>query len=214
MKNSGGQMYARRISHEVKGVLSGSSSTEITQEMNALITALAVPYKDFILYHDDDSESATTLKNSGSISGVTVDGPHFIETRGPQYATLRDFTFTVTAEYPLAGTNNFLLSFSESVTNDGGGPKFVVLEAVVGLPQKQQVREYTTYTAVQEGSAEGYKTWPTVPPPIWPGDLLHAPMIRRMSPDKYGKGYQRFGLSWRYVFASPVPLTGLPHLWT
>lgn len=213
MKNAGGQMYAKKLSHEVKGVLTGADSATITQEMNELMNALAIPFQDFVFYQDDGSDSATLLRNAGSISGVTVDGPHFIESRGAQYVNQRDFTFTVSAEYPLDDTENFLLRFQESLTFSGGGPRYVVREAITGPPQKQQVREYTTYEAVQEGIAEGYQKEPVVPPPIWPGALLFAPIIKRVSPDKKGLGYERFAVTWRYIFASPSALFGVPHLW-
>jgi hypothetical protein len=213
VKNAGGQMYAKKLSHEIKGVLTGSTSDEITQEMNSLMTALAKPFQDFIFYQDDGTESATHLKNANSISGVTVDGPNFTESRGAQYVNQRDFSFTVTAEYPLNNTSNLLMRFQETLTFAGGGPRFVVREAITGLPQKQQVAEFTVYETIQEGMAEGYLKEPAVPPAIWPAALLHAPVIRRTSPDKKGKGYERFGVTWRYSFASPTPLTGTPNLW-
>lgn len=214
MKNAGGQMYSRLVSHEVIGYLSGSSQSAITSAMNQLLTALARPFQNLVFKQDDGSNSATILDNAASISGVTiVDGPNFVESNGAEYSTQRKFSFTAQAEYPLNNTNNLLLKFSEKIDFSGGGPKRVIKEAIVGPAQVQQVREQAAYYAVQSGSAEGYRSEPPIPPPIWPDALLHAPEISRMSPDRVGRGYQRYEVSWSYRFGSPSPLVGRPNLW-
>jgi len=126
IKNAGGEMQSRRYRHDVRGFLSGSSQSDITLAMNGLISALAVPYQNFIFYQDDGSPSATTLMNGPSLSGVTVvEGPNFVESTGAEYATQREFTFAVEAEYALSGTVGLLLMFHEQLDFKGGGPRLV-----------------------------------------------------------------------------------------
>ena len=216
MKNAAGQMYAREFQHRVRGYLSGSSQSAITSAMNSLSAALATPYQNFLFKMDDGTNSATTLINGTSISGVTViEGPDYAESVGSEYAFQRQFTFTVRAEYALPNTNNILLSFTESVDFSGGGPKYILREAVVGPPQKQQIREQTIFYARQSGSSEGYTKEPVVPPPIWPRDQMEAVQVTRVTPDRVGPNkYQGYKVSWSYNFAASAPLIGRPHLWT
>jgi len=214
IKNAGGEMQSRRYRHDVRGFLSGSSQSDITLAMNGLISALAVPYQNFIFYQDDGSPSATTLMNGPSLSGVTVvEGPNFVESTGAEYATQREFTFAVEAEYALSGTVGLLLMFHEQLDFKGGGPRFVHREAVVGPSQKQRVREQTTYFVTQSGEAVGYKSVPSIPPPIWPDSLVDAPDTMIRSPMKKGKGFEGYPVSWMYRFASSTPLSGVPHAW-
>lgn len=214
MLDHGQRPYSRQVSHKVRGYLSGSSQSDITQKMNALITALAVPYQDFNFYMDSGALSATYLLNASSISGVRViDGPDFVESRGSEYATQRAFMFTVQAEYALANTSNLLLYFTERIDFSGGGPRDLLREAIIGPPQKQRVREQTIFYAIQSGQAEGYTKEPIVPPPIWPGAMLENPMITRVSPARIGKGYQGYVATWSFRFGSATALSGRPHLW-
>lgn len=215
MLSSGGQMYARKLAHTVSGYLSASGQAAISTAMTALRAALAKPYQDFVFRTDAGSNSATTLLNSTSISGVrVVDGPNFSESRGAEYATMRHFEFTVEAEYPLDNTNNIILEFSESISFFGGGPKYVVKDAVIGPAQKQRTRVSTAYYATQQGTAVWYRRQNPVPPaPRWPNDLLEAPRVTPVSPMRYGKGFQGYRISWVYNFGSVNPLIGLPTAW-
>lgn len=216
MMNSGGQPYAHQYTFKVKGYLGAAGDTQatITQKMSALHTALQRPYQNFIFRQDSGSPSATFLLNNTSVTGaVVIDGPNFAESRGAEYSSQREFDFTVRAEYALTGTANLLLNFSERLSFHGTGPRFVVKEAVIGLPQKQQVREHTVSYATQSGSAEGYTKYPNVPPPLWPTDLTEAPHIEYTSPDRMGRAYQCWRVSWNYSFASALPLVGRPNLW-
>lgn len=214
MFNRGGQPYSLLRSFTVSGYLSASGQAAITQAENALKTALAVPFRDLVLCHDDGSVSSEALLNAGSITGVKVtQGPTFSTTMGPEFATLRSFSFTAEAEYPLAGTANLLLDFQETLSFSGGGPLYAMRRAINGPPQRQLVYPATEYRCTQQGMAVGYAAYPAVPGPKFPAALREAPMVARKAPQRMGNGYQGHEVSWRYEHESAGPLVGVPSLW-
>lgn len=215
--NEGGQPYAVRKRIDVDGYLSADGQTANSTAASALATALALPYRDLILYQDDAAESATSLKNDTSIDGVKiVDGPNFPDSNGGEYSTFRRFTFSAQAEYPIANTDNILLSFRERLSFSGGGPRYAMGETVNTLPQRQLLYPATIYRVVQAGSAVGYRRYPTPPRPLWPAALKMAGSVDEDSPDRRGKqtpSYSNFPVTWRYEFESATALTGFPNLW-
>ena len=220
VRNSAGEMMERKFRHEVMGYLSADGATvaiiqaAMKVKMDALLLDMSLQNRDFIFYMDDGNPSSTYLYNSGSISGVkVVAGPDFIGTTGNERGTQAKFKFAVEASYPLTGAPKYL-DFHEKLTFSGGGPVFTVRDAIIGPPQRQRVKEQSTWFVTQEGSLEGYLSAVAAPPPpIWPGALIRNPQISRDSPDRRGKGHTKFPLSWRYEFASVFQLFGVPHLW-
>ena len=212
---AGGQMVAQMASLEVKGYVYGSSQQTVSDAMNTLETALARPYGDFLFYQDDGAVSATNLYNGSSLSGVTVtDGPNWLlDARGANYVRQNEYTFTVSAEYPISTNKRIYLNFEERISRRGGGPRRRVKECLNKLPQRQQVRAYTVYEAVQEGNAQGYLFQPPLPPPIWPQHLMENPDTVEATPKREGKGLKDFYISWKYFFQSATPLTGSPNIW-
>lgn len=215
VKNSGGEMISLVTSYEVKGYVYGTGQQDVSDSMNELESALARPYSNFLFYQDDGAVSATALYNGPSLSGVTVtDGPNWLlDARGANYVRQNEYTFTVSAEYPLSNTRNMLLSFEERIIRSGGGPRYMLQECLYGPPQRQRIRAATIFSTVQEGSAEGYLRQPRIPPALWPAHLMFAPDTMEASPDREGKGFKRYAISWKYTYMSPVYLPGPPNLW-
>lgn len=210
----GGKPVARRTVLEVLGRFYCDSQSDCTTKQNALVTALASPYQDLILYQDDGSISATLLRNSGSLGGVVIiDGPNFEENHGAEYATQRSFSFSAAAEYPLV-TGQTLLSFEESLSFRGGGPKNIFRPNLNGAWQKQLVYPLTTYKASQRGKAVGYQFKPTPPGPIWPADEQRDQRrTDEFSPERHGTSFKGYGIEWSYEFESIRPLVGSPNTW-
>lgn len=212
--NDGGQPYAIRRSVRVSGYLSGAGQAALSTAQVALEAALLTPYQDLIFYQDGGSVAAISLLNAGSITGTRlVRGPNFPSGKGVEFATIRTFDFEMEAEYPLSGTDNFLLAFHERLSFDGGEPLYAHLPAINGPPQKQLIFPQTAYTVTQEGELVGYRAYPTPPRPQWPGDLKKSPQITRKSPRRRGNGYEHYPVSYRYDFESVAPLTGVPNTW-
>lgn len=199
---------------EVDGWLTGSGQSAISSAMRTLQSALAVPYRDLILYQDDGAESATIMKNAGSITGVVITrGPDFPENRGSEYATTRYFTFTAECEYPLPNAGTVLLEFQETLTFSGGGPLYVCKRAINTGPQRQLVCPQDAYRVVQQGRSVAFAVTPVYPPPTWPFALKQAPDIKRISPGRLGPSQVNIGVEWTYMFESVTPLVGAPNLW-
>jgi hypothetical protein len=212
--NTGGQFYAQRRSFHVTGYLSGSGQDQITQAENALKTALSVPYRDLIFRNDDGSRSSEVLLNAGSITGVLIKNLSFPETKGPEYATIRSFSFTAEAEYPLPGTGDYLLEFHETLSFSGGGQLYVCRPAINGPAQRQLVYPLMPFSCVQSGVVVGYQSYPPAPAQKFPSCLKQAPRTTQESPTRRGKGYQGYKLTYEYHFESPFPLTGAsPTMW-
>ena len=212
--NSADQPYSRRVTVQVQGFLDGDSQAGLTQDSQELYDALAVPYRDLILYEDSGGASALHLTNADSISGVVVTrGPDWPSSRGAEYVNYRSFAFSASAEYQLQGTARLLMEFSETISLGGGKPLFVCLPALNGPSQRQQTYKLMPWTATQSGTAVGYKGYPLALPPRFPGSLKQAGRISRASPRRRGRGYEGYRVSWEYEFESPTPLFGLPALW-
>lgn len=213
--NEGGQPYQLHYSLDVDGWIDGTSQDDLTTKSFALINALAVPYRDLILYQNNGNESALLLRNRGSISGVVCTrGPNFDDAKGAEYVLYRHFTATFEATYPLAGTAAYLLSYTETIATWGGGAVYDVADAVRGPAQRQKVKENTGYRATQIGSSSGYQKYPAPPNPLWPSLLVATPKVQRIVPKREGNSYTRYALSWEYEYASEKALPNpIPTLW-
>lgn len=212
--NTGGQPYAHEDSVHVTGFLTGTGQADLTQKASALATALAVNFNDLVFLDDTGAQTQTVLKNVSSITGVRIKNLEWPTSQGPEYATIRSFSFDAMAEYPLARTATLLLSFTETLSFAGGGPLFAHRLAINGLPQKQLIYPATVFRATQSGHAEGYLIAPTVPQPQWPNALKQSGDLKRTSPERKGRGYQGYGVQWSFEFESAYPLIGIPTLWT
>lgn len=227
VRNEAGAPYKQRRSLHVAGYMEISGDTvaaqqaDCTTKMNALEAALAKPFQDLIFYQDSGAESATSLRNSDSIGGVVVTaGPHYPDgIKG--YTSVQRFEFTAEAEYYIlaeAGLSaNITLSFEETLKFSGGGPRFIYKESIVGPPQRQKTCDQTVYRVTQTGRAVGLRGYPSPAAPIWPANLLQAPDIDRIGPDRMGwtdpRSYEGFGITWSYDYGSAVKLIGAPTLW-
>lgn len=211
--NDADQVLSERRMVDVQGYLTASGAAALTTAENQLRAALAVRNPQIAFYQDSGAVTGITLLRAGSISGVKITNVAFPRTQGPEYATERFFTFTAEAEYPASGSTGLLVSFTETVSVEGGGPSFIHLPTINGPPQRQLLYAQTPYRATQQGQAVGYQGYPPPASPLWPGALMRAPRITRTGPKRRGNGYERYTVSWEMEYESVGPLVGLPTLW-
>jgi hypothetical protein len=207
-----GRRQIERKRLQLSGVLIASTQAAIKTAIDELIAAYADDGKDAGLYHDDDSVSSHFLDSSASLGGVrVVSGPSFPRGDGAEYATGRDFTIVLEADFPVSGEQ--LSSFQESLRIVGtGGPRFAVVEVLNGLPQPQLVQQRTSVVATQSGRAVALSAYPLVPPPIFPVfELQDRREIGQGSPTLNGNEFVNFPVSWVYHFHAPGPLFARPN---
>jgi hypothetical protein len=206
----------------VSGFLTCASGLTVVQQQQALSAAennlrlsLALQYEEIQFRHDDNSVSSTALTNANSLTGVLItDGPNFPSRENqPEYATQREFSFEATAEYPYLPSANRLLDWTEEVSYSGGDPIRDVKLAINGNHQIQMIYPTTPYRAVQSGKAFGYLAYPLASGPIWPSALMKPGEFSRIAPERKGLNLTNYGVTWRYEFASLVPLIGFPTPW-
>lgn len=215
------------IRHEwtIEGVLHAASQAALTTAIQALEAAYATDGNTLALYLDDGTVTAHILDPSGTLGGVKIEsGPEYPNGRGAEYSTYRSYRIVAVAEVAAAqggggGSAGTIITFSETVSLWGGGPRFVYVETLDGPPQKQTVVQQTSVRGSQVGRAVGWSGWPNPPAPIWP-DAEHRDLrqVTRESPRLTSDNsttlkYTEYAISWSYQFeAADDSLVGNPNL--
>ena len=190
-------------------------------QLSARITAMQLAYAqqglNLGLYFDDGTPSVHYLQSARTAGGTRVaKPPEFPLGTGAEYSTFRNFALAVEAEF--LDSSIGLVSWTESLSFFGGGPQFGFLLTLNGPPQKQLLRQQTTYRATQQGEAVGLTAYPVAPGPLWPADE-HSDQrhVAQTLPQRTGSGpnavYYDFKTRWSYVFESAAPLVGVPTGW-
>jgi hypothetical protein len=213
--NSRGVHYANRQRWEISGFLQGPDPSTLTGAINALKGAYAASGQDVGLYFDDGvTPTSHVMQSSETLGGVrVVAGPSFPDGRGGEYATIRGYHIVLEADFPVAGGIGPLL-WEETLSFAGGGPRFVYLQTLTGLPQRQVVADATTYRVEQAGRAVAVNGYPLPAAPIWPvAEHVDRRQIARKAPvASTVDGLPRYETIWQYHFESTLPLEGDPTL--
>lgn len=202
---------------EIQGRLQAADQSSLSTAIAALVAAYSQQAQDAGFYFDNDQPTSHVIVSAASNGGVRVIGPpSFPQGKGAEYSTFRTYTIALEAEWldPTAT----LLSWNETLSFDGGGPQVIFLEPINGLPQRQLLKQATTYRAAQSGRAVGYLGYPFPPAPLWPAaEHVDRRQIRYELPDRSGPigaaTYTQFGITWSYSFEDAAPLIGFPTPW-
>lgn len=206
--------YANRERWEISGFLQGASAAALTAAINAMKAAYALPGQDVGLYLDDGvTLTSHYLRSRDSIGGVrVVGGPSFPEGRGAEYATFRSYRIILEADTIAIELTGVPLAWEEVLTFTGGGPRFLYLQTLTGLPQKQIVAAATSYRVAQIGHALAIASYPLPSAPIWPmAEHVEQRQISRKAPVMVN-GQLQYETTWQYLFESGSPLAGDPTL--
>lgn len=207
--NDRGNAYMTNERWTIDGVLQETSQSALMASILALEAGYAVNGKDLILYLDNGTASSHSLRNSNTLGGTRVTRLAYPLGTGGEAGIFRTYQIQVEGDLPV--TSETLLSWSENLTFIGGGPRFVYLKTLNGLPQKQLVNQATPYQVIQEGSALGLFSYPTPNAPIWPGaEHIDQRQIVKRGPKRMSTRLTQYEISWRYIFESAVPLAGNP----
>jgi len=209
-----GSLWLTRERWTIQGMIANPSG--VAADMSTAIAALENAYRSGgqdlkLLMPDGSTSSEHVLLNANCLGGTRVTKPpSYPKGDGPEYVTLRHFTVTVEGDIP-ATSRTDLLSWVETISFSGGGPRYGYVETLVGLPQKQKLRQATIYKAVQSGRAVGIANYPTIPQPMWAADQVDARDVQYDSPRRRGFSsgsdtWTEWGVSWTYRFESAYPM--------
>ena len=185
-----------------------ANQAALTAKINVLKAAYAVHNRDIGFYDDAGKITSHSILSAVTLGGVKVmQPPSFPEGSGAEYTTFRNYSLAVEAIFPV-GAMGTLLSWAEMVRMWGGGPEYGFLPCLTGPPQKQLLRQATTYKAMQVGMAVGRLIYPVPPGPLWSSDEhIHVrEKILEVPPDSSGQRIVR----WQYQFESIGPMQGYP----
>lgn len=190
----------------ITGWLHADSVAELTAAIAAMESAYSVNGYDLGLYEDDGTTlTAHAMDSSEARGGVRILSIRYPEGEGAEYTTFRKFEIRAEAEFAVGVAG--LVSYEEAITLTGGGPRFVFLETLAGPPQKQLVKQATTYKATQTGSAMGDSAYPIPPAPLWPAaEHVDRRSISRQHPKIVRGGFKDYTVTWSYEFESASPL--------
>lgn len=194
----------------ITGWLHADDTAGLTTAILALESAYGVNGYDLGLYLDDGATvTAHYMQTALARGGTRVKSLKYPKGDGAEYTTYRQYEIIVEAEFPMG--NAGITAYEETVTLTGGGPLYVFLETLTGPPQKQLVKQQTTYKATQAGSATGDIAYPSIPAPLWP-DAEHVTRrsIAKMHPRIARQTLTDYTVSWSYEFESSTPLIGSP----
>jgi len=95
-----------------------------------------------------------------------------------------------------------------------GGSKFIMMGALTGPVQRQDVQQFTPFVLLQQGYAFGLTAYPFAPSPLAPGAFHGNQQVAElMTPRKFAHVRNtEFGIRWRYVMESATALVGGPTL--
>ncbi len=215
--SEGGLPRGVRERWSIQGRLQAADQAGIGAAIQSLSAAYGTHGQDVGFYFDNGQPSSHRIISAATSGGVrVVTPPSFPEGKGAEYSTFRTYSLALEADWldPAAT----ILSWTETLTFQGGGPQFVFLEPINGAPQKQLLKQATTYRVTQSGQAVGYRSYPTPAPPIWPGaEHTDRRSVRYDVPKRSGPPgnptFTDFRVSWNYSFEDAGPLLASPTPW-
>jgi len=211
--NPRGRRISTVATMSIEGVIILSNPTQslLKQAIQNRQAWLSQTNRDAILYQDDGNKSAHWLDSSKSLGGVKVTNLAFPSGANAEYATMRTYTATFQAEYPITSEDN-IIAFQETVSVRGtGGPRRVTIETLNSRPIKQTTGKWTKVSMSQNGSAVGYSSYPTLPTPLWFSDeLLDARTVTRVGPKWNGQAFTEYQIQWSFSFEASSPSIGFP----
>jgi len=202
---------------DVQGRLQANDQGALTAAIQALVAAYSVQGQDVGFYFDGGQPSGHHITSAATNSGVrVVMPPCFPDGKGAEYSTYRTYVLALEADWLDPGAT--LLMWTETLSFQGGGPQVAFLEPINGLPQKQLLKQATTFRVSQNGQAVGYLAYPVPAAPIWPAaEHVDRRSVRVDPPKRSGPpGYPTFTeyrVTWSYSFEDSGPLVGLPTAW-
>lgn len=203
----------RRERWNIEGFLQAASQSALDTAIGTLKTQYRKDNETAVLLFDDGSETQHKMDTTASLSGVRVRFFEFPFRNGAEYSTFRSYRITVEGEFT-DNINAGIIYLQDTLTFNGGGPRFVHKQTLAGLPQKQIVAQSTPHRVVQSGVALGHLGYITAPSPLFPDDFKQdESSVKRVGPDNVyalTNKATHYRTEWNYLFESVSPMNGNP----
>lgn len=184
----------------VRTILQADGQTAITAAINALLDKLEDGH-NLILYQSTGSiKTPHELLDASTLAGVQITNISYPESTGSEYANKRVVEIVFSGVKSVSQTDN-VLTFHETVSFSGGGPRDFWQEGIEGDPQKYRVAEKTLYYATQRGSMEALALV-EAPGPLWGTDVQDGNPDIEYAPFYDANNQLRYRISWAYRFIS------------
>ena len=199
----------------LEGSIHGTSPADIETKWQALVVAYQQQGVDFDVLINGVTNTFTIPAATCLGGTIRVTRPPSLpNTRNAAHHTYLPFSIELQATLPIVGSAFALLSFKESLSFSGGGPRTTMIESLYGTPVKQQTRAATIYRCTQSGQAVSLFGNISIPAAIFPADMTGEYTAQRDSPnDHYGLTGTGRAASWSYQFESANPMIGFPNEW-
>lgn len=202
--NDNRQEYKRFERWQISGRIhpDQSATTELERQQSIVTKAAAIEgailsgNSNSVTLTDDSGATVDSIASARVIQDVSFGGGG----RG-ENAIYRNYSITIERE--LFGRDTNFVSYRESITYFGGGPRKVITELRSGTPVEFQVSQATPYHAVQTGAAV-HRLAPYSNSPYWPANIIDPENRQSTSESKTTDGY---GSSWNYQFQSVSPFS-------
>ena len=212
-----GSTYGMKETWTIQGFAQADTQAALITYISLLEAAFSKNQQNLTLLTDAGAV-ARSMPGLSAIGSTHVLGGVSYPDNGAsnaEFSTFRTWQVTIEGRYPLLGYNpGQILAWAEALSFMGGGPRFVHLQPLEGLPQKQETANATPYRVTQQGSAVGLQTWPIAPGPIWP-EAEHRDRRKydKKAPKRDGGInliFTEFEVEWAYEFESAYELSGDP----
>lgn len=188
----------RRIT--LDGWIIGDDAADLKTKVAAFEQAFSVDGGDFTVTSPAGVE-VCAIRPADTATGLRVALRSYPDGKGIEWVTRRTFRIVLECEYAVANAGGIdgATQFSQSISYVGtGGPRFVVVETMDGMPIRQQVAARTRCSCTQQGTAASRIRQLTPPGPIYPEHEKQD--LRQITPpDSQGQ------ISWQYFFESVGP---------
>lgn len=152
------------------------------------------------------------FKAVDSLSGILVmSGPSFPSGNETQHVTMYGYQIELEVTTVLDSGAANIREFSETLSFEGGGPSYLHLEPLYGIPVKVLAKQNTVFRVRQSGRSVGWLSRPAPAAPIWPSALMRSPTFRTPNARSDNGVLVDWPIEWDYVFESAYQLSGDPH---
>lgn len=198
----------------VRGSKLAANASALTAALSNMEAAVSQHGQDLVFKDNASQNTVHAVTSANTMNGVrAIEGVSYTAGRPgvwgaeTEYADKRSYEIVFQWETLSAESN--IVFYSETIRISGGGPRFVIQEALTGLPQLQQTAQFSKTVAIQQGIAIGMTSTPAFPAKQYStGILMEERSFEEIeTPLNYRSNTPtHYPIRWKYHFESPFAL--------